>query len=84
MLNQRFENIEKKLLEHDQKFDVLINTHLPPNQGIFYDGQIFDAHLFVSKLIKSAKNSIDLLIVSYSISDFQNKIVLKSNKNIYI
>ena len=42
-INQRVERIEKKLLEHDQKFDLLIKTNLLPNEGIFYDGQIFDA-----------------------------------------
>ena len=40
-INQRVERIEKKLLEHDQKFDLLIKTNLLPNEGIFYDGQIF-------------------------------------------
>ncbi len=42
VLNQRVNNIEKKLLEHDQKFDLLIQTNLPKTEGIFYDGQIFD------------------------------------------
>ena len=46
--NQRLEKVEKKMLEHDQKFDLLIRTNLPPSEGIFYDGQIFDAWEFVS------------------------------------
>jgi hypothetical protein len=58
VLNQRMDRMEKKLLEHDQKFDLLIKTTLPPHEGIFYDGQIFDAHQFVSELVKSAKESI--------------------------
>lgn len=60
-VNQRFEHIERRLYEHDQKFDLLIKTSLPPNEGIFYDGQIFDAHKFVSELIKSAQKSIFLI-----------------------
>jgi len=60
-INQRVERIERKLLEHDQKFDLLIQTNLPPNHGIFYEGQIFDAYQFVSGLIKSAKESIILI-----------------------
>lgn len=60
-INQRVDKIEKKLIDHDQKFDLLINTHLPPVQGIFYDGQIFDAHIFVSDLIKTANQSIVLI-----------------------
>lgn len=61
VIQNRIENMEKKLFEHDHKIEFLLNTNLPPNQGIFYDGQIFDAHSFVSKLIKSAEKSIDLL-----------------------
>jgi hypothetical protein len=61
VLNHRIDKIENKLQEHDQKFDLLINTHLPPKEGIFYDGQIFDAYLFVSGIIKSASKSIILI-----------------------
>jgi hypothetical protein len=61
VLDQRFERIEKKILEHDKKFDMLIKTNLPPDEGIFYDGQIFDAYQFVSNLIKSAKESVILI-----------------------
>jgi hypothetical protein len=61
VVNQRFDRIEKKILEHDQKFDLLIKTSLPPNEGIFYDGQIFDAWKFASDLVKSAKESIVLI-----------------------
>jgi hypothetical protein len=59
--DHRFEKIEKKLFEHDQKFDLIINTGLKPNEGIFFDGQIFDAWHFVSGLIREAKNSIVLI-----------------------
>lgn len=61
VIQHKIENIEKKLFEHDSKIEFLLNTTLPPNQGIFYDGQIFEAHSFVSKLIKSSKKSIVLL-----------------------
>ena len=60
-LNNRFEKIEKKLHEHDQKFDLIINTGLKPTQGIFFDGQIFDAWQFVSTLIKEATETITLI-----------------------
>lgn len=43
VLNHKIDRLEKKILEHDMKFDLLIKTTLPPNEGIFYDGQIFDA-----------------------------------------
>ena len=61
LINHRIDKIENKLLEHDQKFDLIINTHLPPKQGIFFDGQIFDAYIFVTNLIKSASSSIVLI-----------------------
>ena len=64
----QFEQIETKISQHDkllneheQKFDLLIKTYLPPHEGIFYDGQIFDAYIFVSDIIKSATNSITLI-----------------------
>jgi hypothetical protein len=61
VINQRVDKIERKLLEHDQKFDFIINTRIKPTEGIFYDGQIFDAWQFVSGLIKEAKESIVLI-----------------------
>lgn len=59
--NHRFEKIERKLFEHDQKFELIINTGLKPTEGIFYDGQIFDAWQFASDLIKEAEQSIILI-----------------------
>jgi hypothetical protein len=60
-MSHRLDKIERKLVDHDQKFDLLINTNLPQNEGIFYDGQIFDAWEFVSGLIKKAKYNIILI-----------------------
>jgi hypothetical protein len=64
IVNHRFEKIENDIYYLRKKvdeFDFQIRTNLPPNEGIFYDGQIFDAHHFVSGLIKSAKTSIILI-----------------------
>lgn len=60
-INQRIKNIEAKLIEHDQKIDFFVKTALPPVEGIFFDGQIFDAYKFASDLIRSAHNSIILI-----------------------
>ena len=79
-VNQRFEHIERRLHEHDKKFDLLIKTSLPPNEGIFYDGQIFDAHTFVSNLIKSATKSI-VLIDNY-IDETVLTLLSKRQKNV--
>ena len=42
------------------KIDFFIHTSLPPVEGIFFDGQIFDAHTFISNLVRSAKSRIIL------------------------
>lgn len=60
-VNQRFENIEHRVSETEKKIDFFVRTSLPPVQGVFYEGQIFDAYAFVSGLIKSAKSSIVLI-----------------------
>jgi hypothetical protein len=61
VVNQRIDRIERKLVEHEQKIDLIIKTELPPKEGIFYDGQIFDAYVFVSDLIKAATKTIVLI-----------------------
>ena len=61
VLHQRIEKIETKLIEHDQKFDMLIKSDNTPNEGIFYDGQVFDAYKFVSDIVKTAERSVILI-----------------------
>ncbi|MCL2417404.1 MAG: virulence RhuM family protein [Bacteroidales bacterium] len=61
VVNQRFEHLERRVLEHDKQIETLVMQALPPQQGVFFDGQIFDAYAFVSDLIKSAKKSIILI-----------------------
>jgi len=62
---QRLDKIEQKQIENDHKFELLFqaleNKNLNPKQGIFYDGQIFDAYKFVTELIKGARKSIVLI-----------------------
>jgi len=60
-INQRFERIEERLATHDKQISFFVRTAVPPAQGIFYDGQIFDAYVFASGLIKSAKKTIILI-----------------------
>lgn len=82
-LNRRIEILETKVnsLEiKNNEFDLIINTKLPPNQGIFYDGQLFDAYVFVAKIIKSAKKSI-LLFDNY-IDDSVLMLLTKRNPNV--
>lgn len=56
-LEDRFDNLADKV----NQIDLQINTHLIPTQGVFFDGQIFDAYELASKIIRSAKESIVLI-----------------------
>jgi hypothetical protein len=67
-VNHRIDAIEASLHrhdhlleEHERKIDFFVRTSLPPIEGIFYDGQIFDAYVFVSDLIKSARKRLILI-----------------------
>jgi hypothetical protein len=71
-VNQRFETLEnkidKKFAEQDAKIehlnkqvDFFVRTSLPPVEGVFHNGQIFDAYKFATDLIKSAKKSLVLI-----------------------
>lgn len=60
-LQHRIEAIEKKVFEQDFKIEQLLHAKLPVQQGIFFEGQLFDAYVFVSDIIKSAKKSIILI-----------------------
>jgi len=62
---QRFERVEQRITLQDEKinkvFKALESKTIKPSQGIFYDGEIFDAYEFVSNIVKSAKKEIILL-----------------------
>ena len=60
-VNDRLINHENRLDDIDSKIDFFVRTSLPPVEGIFYDGQIFDAYAFATNLIRSAKKSIVLI-----------------------
>lgn len=59
--DRRLAKTEKEVEQLSQKMDFFIKTSMPPHQGIFYDGQVFDAYAFVSSLIKRAKKKIILI-----------------------
>jgi hypothetical protein len=83
-INQRFAQIDdtlfqhkQMLLEHQKQIDFIVRTELPPKEGIFYNGQIFDAFVFVADLIKMAKKEI-ILIDNYL---NENVLALLSKRN---
>lgn len=60
-INNRMERLEKRVAKTEEKIEFFVRTTLPPVEGIFYDGQIFDAYTFVANLVKSAQTSIILI-----------------------
>ena len=60
-VNRRFETIEQRLTAAEDKIDFFVRSSLPPVEGIFFDGQIFDAYVQIVNLIKQAKHSIVLI-----------------------
>jgi len=64
-LFRRLDRIEHKQIETDHKFEqvfkALESRSQQPEKGIFFDGQVFDAYVFVSGLIKQAKKSLVLI-----------------------
>ena len=60
-VSNRLNLIEKRLDEHEQKIEFFVRTSLPPVEGIFYNGQIFDAYVFATELIRSADKRLILI-----------------------
>ena len=86
-VNQRLLNIEnqlasqqKQLAQHQEQIDFFVRTSLPPVEGIFYDGQIFDAYNFVNDRIREAKTRI-VLIDNY-VDDSVFKMLDKRTKGV--
>ncbi len=92
-LFQRINNIEQKQIasditqiENNNKIDAILDAledqSIKPKQGIFYDGQVFDAYVFIADLIKSAKKSI-LLFDNY-VDETVLQIFTKRKKNVSV
>lgn len=83
----RLESVEQRQLSFEAKsaetFDKVfqaLEASEPPKQGIFYDGQVFDAHVFVSDLIRKAKKS--LILVDNYVDDTVLTLLTKRRKNV--
>ncbi|MEI8364600.1 MAG: ORF6N domain-containing protein [archaeon] len=89
-LFEKINYVESKQIDYQLKsdknfkiiFDAIENKEITKKQGIFFDGQVFDAHNFVSNLIRSAKTSI-ILIDNY-IDDTVLTLFTKINKNVKV
>jgi len=83
VLNQRMNRIEnnfENLSREVNKISLQLKTQEMPNQGIFYEGQIFDAYVFVSDLIKKAKTNI-ILIDNY-VDETVLNLMVKRSRNV--
>lgn len=63
-ISNRFERLEQRMTKAENQIEYFVHSALPPKEGIFVDGQIYDAYELTERLIKSAKKSI-LLIDNY-------------------
>jgi hypothetical protein len=60
-VNQRIERLEQRVSKTEEQIGLFVRTALPPVEGVFYDGQIFDAYTFASDLIRAARKRIILI-----------------------
>ena len=60
-VNQRIERLEQRVSKTEEQIGLFVRTALPPVEGVFYDGQIFDAYTFASDLIRAARKRIVLI-----------------------
>lgn len=86
LLFQRIENIEQKQLQTDLKIDHVLNAledkTLSQKQGIYFNGQIFDAWVFVSELVKSAEKS--LILIDNYVDESVLNLFLKRKKGVEV
>ena len=82
-VNNRLDRLEVKVYKLEEKTNMMeteIKGQLPPHEGVFYDGQIFDAYTFISDLIRKAQKEI-ILIDNY-VNDSVLKILNKRSDNV--
>lgn len=83
-LFQRLDKVEKKQLEADENFEKLFSAieakSLKPKQGIFFNGEVYDAYTYVSDIFRSAKKSI--IIIDNYIDDSVLTLLLKRKSGV--
>ena len=60
-INQRFERLEERVSQTEKKIDFFVRTSLPPLEGVFFQGQIFDAYAKFESFIQSAEKEIVMI-----------------------
>lgn len=82
-VNQRLDRLEVKVYKLEEKtnnIETEVKGQLPPHEGLFYDGQIFDSYSFISDLVRKAK--IEIILIDNYIDDSVLKILDKRGKNV--
>ena len=79
-INQRVERLEQRVSKTEEQIGFFVRTALPPAEGIFYNGQVFDAHTFVADLIRTARERV-ILIDNY-VDDSVLKTLTKRNNGV--
>jgi hypothetical protein len=82
-VNQRFDRIENDLFtlkSRINEFDLQIKNMLPHNEGIFFEGQVYDAWQFVSDLIKTAKTEV--VVIDNYVDDSVLKLLSKRSTTV--
>jgi hypothetical protein len=77
-MEDNLENLKSKV----EQIDLQISTHLIPTQGIFFDGQVFDAYELASKIIRSAK--LNIVLIDNYIDETTLTHLSKKNKNVKV
>ena len=80
VINQRVERLEQRVAKTEEQIGFFVRTALPPVEGVFYDGQVFDAYTFVADLIRSAHERV-VLIDNY-VDDSVLKTLSKRNEGV--
>ena len=80
VINQRVERLEQRVTKTEEQIGFFVRTSLPPVEGVFYDGQVFDAYTFVADLIRSAQKQV-ILIDNY-VDDTVLKSLTKRNEGV--
>ena len=80
-INRLEDNLETLKNKVDQ-IDLQINTHLIPTQGVFFDGQVFDAYELISKIVRSAKK--DIVLIDNYIDERTLTQLSKKDKNVNV
>lgn len=81
-VNPRLEQLERRVARTEEKIEFFVKTALPPVEGIFFDGQIYDAYEFICGIIKEAKTRI-ILIDNY-IDDTVLTMLDKRSDGVYL